>query len=54
MTLAVYPYGCGAHRLDSGLRPSPCRSPHTLDIGLYRVSEAITQRYHRILKKINH
>lgn len=54
MTLAVYPSGCGAHRLVSGLRPEPCRSPHTLDTGLYRVSEAIAQSHHRILKKINH
>ena len=44
MTLAVYPSGCEAHRLVSGLRPVPSRSPHTLDIGLYRVSEATTDR----------
>lgn len=54
MSLAIYPSGCGAHRLDSGLRPEPCRSPHTLDMGLYRVSEAITQSNHRIFKKISH
>ena len=34
MSLAIYPSGGGAHRLDSGLRPSSTRSPRRAAAGL--------------------